>query len=286
MSEQIKTEEVYQQRLKMVIEYIDRNIDRPINIAQLADVACFSRYHFIRIMSAALGESIWSYIIRRRVETAAILLRETDLSIMDIAEKVGYDIPSSFTKVFRSFYNVSPLEYRNNKTIKNMKSVKVSETIDLKAPKIVVLEPKRVIYMEFFGNYSEVNYGYAFETLWKQVKKQCLYGKGIEHLSLCMNDPEVTLEKDLVTHVCLSVPKPAKAAEEVKVRTLEGGKFAKFNYVGSYDHFSAVYNAIFGKWLQESGFTLRESPCMEKYVSDTRRVPPEKCKTEIYIPIE
>ena len=103
MEQQLKTKEDYHQRLNQVLEFIDRNIDKPIDIAGLADIACFSRYHFSRIMSAALGESIWSYIMRRRVETATNLLRQTDLSITDIAWEVGYDAPSSLTKVFRSF---------------------------------------------------------------------------------------------------------------------------------------------------------------------------------------
>ncbi|GHS99439.1 hypothetical protein FACS189421_09890 [Bacteroidia bacterium] len=49
------------------------------------------------------------------METAAKLLRYSEMSISDIAYQVGYDMPSSLSKTFRLFYNISPNEYRNNK---------------------------------------------------------------------------------------------------------------------------------------------------------------------------
>ncbi|MDR3226182.1 MAG: helix-turn-helix transcriptional regulator [Prevotellaceae bacterium] len=66
-------------------------------------------------MKAYLGEAVGTFIVRMRVETAAKLLRYTNMSISDIAYQVGYDVPSSLSKTFKMFYNISPNEYRNNK---------------------------------------------------------------------------------------------------------------------------------------------------------------------------
>ena len=66
-------------------------------------------------MKAFLGEPIGTFIVRTRTEAAARLLRYSDIPIADIAYRIGYSSPSSLSKVFRQFYGISPLEYRNNK---------------------------------------------------------------------------------------------------------------------------------------------------------------------------
>ncbi len=64
------------------------------------------------------------------------------------------------------------------------------------------------------------------------------------------------------------------------------GKFAIFKYQGSYDNFGEVYDEIFGKWLINSGYELRNIPVMEKYLNNPNRTKPDKLKTEIYLPIK
>jgi len=61
---------------------------------------------------AVYGRSIAAHIKQHRMEQAAKLLRETDLSIAEIAQAVGYDSQSRFTAAFKSFFQVVPREYR------------------------------------------------------------------------------------------------------------------------------------------------------------------------------
>jgi AraC family transcriptional regulator len=61
--------------------------------------------------------------------------------------------------------------------------------------------------------------------------------------------------------------------------------YAKFVYQGEYGNLSAVYDAIYSRWLPESGLKLRDCPSFEKYINSPDRVPAEKLKTEIYLPI-
>lgn len=84
---------------------------------------------------------------------------------------------------------------------------------------------------------------------------------------------------------CLVILKTVKPEGEVGVKDLPGGKYAVFQYQGSYDNLSLVYDTIFGKWLPESGFQLRNVPCFEKYLNNPNRTEPGKLKTEIYLPI-
>ncbi|MCS2679629.1 helix-turn-helix transcriptional regulator [Bacteroides ovatus] len=77
-------------------------------------------------MKAFLGEPIGTFIVRTRTEAAARLLRYSDIPIADIAYRIGYASPSSLSKVFKQFYGISPLEYRNNKNFVIMKPAIIS----------------------------------------------------------------------------------------------------------------------------------------------------------------
>lgn len=280
------TKEEYARRINMVIEYIGRNLDREINLNDLAEVSSFSIYHFHRIFRAIVGESLGAFVVRMRVETAARLLRYTDLPVQDIAYNVGYDAPSSLTKLFRQFYNISPTQYRNNKTYMIMKPLQINADIKLKEPKIVDLEPRRAIYIRLQGNYQTVDYGGAYGKLWAFVKENKLYSAGIEHLAASYDDPKVTETDKLRTDVCLVIHKPAQPKGEIGIRDIAGGKFAVFSYTGPYINLYTVINNIYGKWLPQSGYKLSMEQGFEKYLNDPCKVSEDKLKTEIYLPIE
>ena len=61
-----------------------------------------------------MGKTIIEYITDLRISYAATLLTSTDLSVITIASKVGYDNQSFFAQKFKNKYNVSPMEYRNS----------------------------------------------------------------------------------------------------------------------------------------------------------------------------
>lgn len=98
----------YLKRLNTIVEYINNNLDKKISISELAEISNFSKFHFHRIMKSLWGEPIGNYIIRTRVETAALLIRYTNLEIQDIAYSVGYNKPSSLNKIFKQYYNFLP----------------------------------------------------------------------------------------------------------------------------------------------------------------------------------
>ncbi|GHT35605.1 AraC family transcriptional regulator [Bacteroidia bacterium] len=286
MEQRESTREDYLKRVNIVIEYINDHLDRDIDLERLAEIANFSKWHFQHIMKAYLGEPIGTYIIRVRVEVAAKLLRYSNMTISDIAYKVGYDVPSSLSKAFRLFYQISPNEYRNNKNHVIMKPLQLNENLNLKAPKVLTLEPKQVIYLKLTGDYQSLDFAGAWGKLWQYVKENKLFSAGIEHIGIYYDDPKVTEADKLRTDVCLILRKKAEPKGEIGVKTIEGGKYAMFLYQGSYDNLAAVYDTIYAKWLPESGEKLRNYHCFEKYANDPETTPPEKLKTEIYVPIE
>ena len=275
------------QRVNRVVEYVRDNLDCEIDIRVLAEISAFSMFHFHRIVKGYLKEPIGAFIVRTKVETAAKLLRYSDMAITDIAYRVGYDAPSSLTKAFVKLYGVSPTEYRKTKNYQVMTEQCSMLEVKLSRGKVVELEPKTVMYVSQTGNYSNVNYGDIFERFWREVKRQGLFSKGIEHLALYYNSPETAVsDESMRCDVCLRVCKPVEPNGDIGVKTIEGGRFVVFTYIGEYNKVGGAYDKIYGELLAQNGWEVRSNYCFEKYVSNPQKVAPEKLKTEIYIPIE
>ena len=83
-----------------------------LEVDDLARAAGFSRAHFSREFRRAFGESPHAYLLTRRLERAAALLRNTDYSVARICFDVGLQSVGSFTTSFTRTYGVSPTAYR------------------------------------------------------------------------------------------------------------------------------------------------------------------------------
>jgi AraC-like DNA-binding protein len=90
----------------------DRRYAEPIGIGELAAAARLSRAHFSRAFSRTFGESPKAYLMTRRLERAAALLRNTDRSVSEICLDVGLVGLGSFTTSFKRHFGKTPTEYR------------------------------------------------------------------------------------------------------------------------------------------------------------------------------
>jgi AraC family transcriptional regulator len=83
-----------------------------VSLDQLAVEACLSKYHFLRLFRAAYGLSPYQYIQHLRIEKAKILLAGSTISIMDLAELLGFDNSQSFSRLFFQKMSLYPTQYR------------------------------------------------------------------------------------------------------------------------------------------------------------------------------
>jgi AraC-like DNA-binding protein len=90
----------------------DARYAEPLDVAEMASAAGLSRAHFIREFQRAFGESPHAYLLTRRLERAAALLRNTDRQVADICLSVGLSSLGSFTTSFTRMFGVSPTAYR------------------------------------------------------------------------------------------------------------------------------------------------------------------------------
>jgi AraC-like DNA-binding protein len=90
----------------------DARYFEPLGVNDMANAAGLSRAHFSREFRRAFGEPPHAYLLTRRLERAAALLRTTDRSVADICFSVGLQSVGSFTTSFTRTYGVSPTAYR------------------------------------------------------------------------------------------------------------------------------------------------------------------------------
>jgi AraC-like DNA-binding protein len=90
----------------------DASYFEPLSVDDLARAAGLSRAHFSREFRRAFGESPHSYLLTRRLERAAALLRSTDRPVIEICLAVGLQSVGSFTTSFTRTYGASPTAYR------------------------------------------------------------------------------------------------------------------------------------------------------------------------------
>ena len=90
----------------------DRRYAEPLDVPDLARAARLSPAHFSREFARAFGETPHRYLLTRRLERAAALLRTTDRSVADICMTVGLRSVGSFTTSFGRMYGLSPTAYR------------------------------------------------------------------------------------------------------------------------------------------------------------------------------
>jgi AraC-like DNA-binding protein len=90
----------------------DARYFEPLAVADLARAARLSPAHFSREFRRAFGESPHQYLLTRRLERAAALLRNSDRSVIEICFAVGLSSVGSFTTSFRRMYGTTPLAYR------------------------------------------------------------------------------------------------------------------------------------------------------------------------------
>jgi AraC-like DNA-binding protein len=90
----------------------DARYFEPLDVNDMANAAALSRAHFSREFRRAFGESPHAYLLTRRLERAAALLRTTDKSVISICHLVGLESVGSFTTSFTTTYGMSPTAYR------------------------------------------------------------------------------------------------------------------------------------------------------------------------------
>lgn len=117
-------------RMSLALAYVENNLTGEINQETLVQIACCSTYNFYRMFSFITDISLTEYIRRRKLTLAAIELQSSDIKVIDLALKYGYDSPVSFARAFQTLHGVTPSEARaDGVTLKSYPRISFQITI-------------------------------------------------------------------------------------------------------------------------------------------------------------
>ena len=114
--EQCQTQERYSkeyiEKFNTIFDYIDKNYTEDLSLDVVSGVAGFSKFHFSRLFKQFTDMSFYDYLNQRRVCAAEALLLDPDIPITEIAMRSGFSSISTFNRVFKSFKECTPSEFK------------------------------------------------------------------------------------------------------------------------------------------------------------------------------
>lgn len=278
-----------------------------ISVEELSSQISLSPFHFHRIFTAAVGEPVSKYILRRRLERAANILKDSEASIKEIAYDWGFSSASSFCRSFKRYFGETPEAYRSkyghqnskncqfksineqhtsvysryfcrNKTIKTGE-LNMNCTFEVKQ-----LEARPIIYCRHQGALDQMQDAFASLMQWA-FPRGLVSQPNMRLLSVYHDDPRVTATDKLTADAAMFVAEEMKTDGVIGCYTLTGGLYAVGRFEIAMAEFPTAWNAMFDL-LIENGCKCTTGHHYEIYQNNHDEHPEKKFVVDICIPVE
>lgn len=278
------TTESYSRRLQRVAEHIWAHLDEPMDLAELADIACFSPFHFHRVYRATMGETVAETLARLRLMRAARHLAHETLPIAEVARRAGYGSTAAFSRAFRASYGRPPSAFRADKAA-CAETAPPSPTAGAVAMQVEIRDfgPMRLAYVPHRGPPQTV--GRAFDKLMAWAGPRGLTLPPHWGVAVWTSDMMNTPPEGQEAIAGLTVGPELQADETVGVYEVPGGRHAVVLYKGPFVHIGRAYDMLFA-WLPTSGEEPADRPLFEINLNDPRRTTPEELLTQVCLPLK
>ena len=242
----------YHKRLRPAIRHLERHYNQPLQLAEMAELAALSPYHFQRIFKAVTGETPSEYLRRLRLENIARrLFYDSGASITALALEHGFSSSQALAKAFHRHFGLAPSAIRActdlESIIRTMHDSKIghqlrkpgnarghenpypenastgSETSRNTIMKIENHPPRTLACIRVTGAYGE-NYETPTDRLYQWADMHGLADG--ECLFIYLDNPETTPQDKCRTDICLTVPDNAPTGGDIEKQHIPGGCYA------------------------------------------------------------
>lgn len=273
----MEQQNLYIQRMNFVINYIRDNLTEDLSLDALAEVACFSPYHFHRIFKSITGETVNEFVNRLRIERAASLLKASPtIQILDVALECGFNSASNFSRVFKSHYGLAPRQWDRQSPLKESKNREVFEgfpqyTLDmLSSGEFEVqtrdLPDQRLAYIRVANAYSSpqrIMAAYKQLIGWYQAQGGDLAQTTL--IGMSQDDPDITPLQLCRYDLCLTIPANWAGEGEISIRIFPACTIASIRCVGDIYRVDRAWQYLYRYWLPNSRYQPDNLPAMEIY---------------------
>ncbi len=307
----------YEYMINRVLTHICQHAGEDLSLDELASLACFSKYHFLRIFKALVNETVGDFIRRIRIEKAAFfLLYHPDASITQIALDCGFSSSQNFAKAFKLYYRQTPRSFREHgartpldayRNPGNMLRNPGNDTgapyryTDILAGHGVHLQADRTVaqqvtledhsdvtvaYLRKKANYTAEHISAACAELEAWARPRKLLVPQPPLLCVYWDHVAVTPTDKRRFDVCIPVDPNLTPAPPVHKHVLVGGKVAVYRARIKPQDFYAHWNRFLKFWFPTSGFIPDDRPCFERIHQAFGPTPRQGFQVEICVPIK
>ncbi|MCD2347755.1 AraC family transcriptional regulator [Clostridium guangxiense] len=277
--------------MNKALNYIEENLEIDIDSGEVAKAAHMSKFHFLRIFKILTGITVGDYVRERRLSLSAKDVLSSELKIIDIAYKYGYETPEAFTKAFKRLHGISPSEARKNK--RNLKAIPpLSFQITVKGEKkmnykIEVKENFKIVGISRRFNSKNGDNFKGIPKFWNEVWENGQY-KTLEQnqgklgiMGVCSNfdmetqgfDYSIAVEGDKLDGI-----------DNYKVIEVPKLSFAIFECIGPMPNaIQEVTKRIFAEWFPATKYEHADGPEFEIYLPGNPNA--EDYRSEVWIPV-
>lgn len=302
---QKKVNDDYIESINLVLRYIDDNLESDLTIDHLAEIALFSKFHFHRIFKGAVGESLIAYVIRRRLERAAFLLKRfSELSVTEVALRVGFKSPEHFSRSFKEKFDVTANEFRQSdindpKSLKNSKMYQavsensfyhIYEQSRKQEPEnfavTVVDQPEYQVaaITDTFGE-NGMNLVNAYNELIDWAKSVGVFTTNAKRFGVSRDDIEITPADQYRMEFSISIPDGIQPTGRIETTRVYGGTYALIPVKGDIHRVAKAWDYLYRNWLPTSGYRPLNQPAIEVYHQGPETLGWETFDLDVGIPV-
>jgi AraC family transcriptional regulator len=287
----------YAQRIDRVTDYLRGNLDRPVKLAELAKVACFSEFHFHRIFRAVAGETLKNFTNRLRLEKAARLLRYSGQSLTHIALDCGFSSSATFSRAFRSGYDTSPSQFRKGGEIKKSKickelfpedkyglSMSAEEKRAAFPVRLLNIPERQVAYIRVTNAFELDRVLAALKKVIEWAKAQDIFSRGIL-FGMTVDDPHVTPKHLYRYEVCLASSFPFECGEGMSRLKMPAMRYAVITVSGDIHKVATAWDYLYRDWLINSAYEPEHAPALEIFLDKERATDWSHFELELCLPV-
>ena len=271
----------YQECIQSVIDYIENNLQSNLSNAELAGIAGYSEYHFLRIFKDIVHLTPADYIRKRRITEIVRCMEKEGRPISDIAFEYGFNSKENFVRAFKAEHHILPTEYKAWKNSLKLYERMVLEPtnfhVDAKLSVMdsfkLVVYPSDESFAPNFWNKYNVN----------QWSKKLSGGITVEDYGVSFWNPET---HKLDYYIGIREDEAKGDLSETITLSIEGGLYAIFRippalHINFVNTIHKTWEYIARVWLPENGYVRTGGYELESYVEESREF-----SEIIYIPIK
>ena len=286
----------YHDRMRRVLNHIDRHLDDDLDLDRVSGVAAFSKYHFHRQFTATFGLSAHRYVQLSRMKRASYLLAYRNAqSVTDIAMDAGYDAPDAFARAFRQRFGQSPSSFRKSPDWETWLSAfgplddarrKLMQTTFTPEDVTIRDVPSTpVAFMEHRGDPATIGTTIQRFIAWR--KASGLPPKASPTFNIFHSDPRTTPPADYRMDLCVGTDRPIEPnGERIEAGTIPGGRCAVLRVVGNADNLEPAALYLYRDWLPASGEEARNFPLYCQRLAFFPEVPEREAVAELFLPLK